>query len=55
MIVTRADVKLPGLFSDHMVLQQNMHLPIWGWADDGEKISITFRGERVSATARNGK
>ena len=55
MIVARADVKLPGLFSDHMVLQQGMRTPIWGWADDGENIAVTFRGKTVSATARNGK
>src|SRR5437867_7192921 len=55
VIVARADVKLPGLFSDHMVLQQGMPLPIWGWADDGEKITVTFRGKTVSATARKGK
>src|SRR2546426_4275355 len=55
MVVARADVKLPGLFSDHMVLQQGMRVPIWGWADDGEKVTVTFRGKKVSATARNGK
>src|SRR5947209_14508122 len=55
VIVARADVKLPGLFSDHMVLQQGMRLLIWGWADDGEKVTVTFRGKTVSATARNGK
>ncbi len=38
-----------------MVLQQGMRLPIWGWADDGEKVTVTFRGKTVSATARNGK
>ena len=55
MILARADVKLPGLFSDNMVLQQGMRLPIWGWADDGEKVTVTFRGKKASATARNGK
>ena len=55
MIAGRADVKLPGLFSDHMVLQQGMRVPIWGWADDGEKVTVTFREKKVSATARNGK
>src|SRR5438034_4039235 len=55
MIVARADVKLPGLFSGNLVLQQGMRVPIWGWADDGEKVTVTFRGKKVSATARNGK
>ncbi len=53
--VARADVKLPGLFSDHMVLQQGMRVPIWGWANDGEKVTVMFRGKSVSATAQNGK
>jgi len=54
MIAARADVKLPGLFSDHMVLQQGVRVPVWGWAEDGEKVTVSFRGKKVSATARNG-
>ena len=54
-LIARADVKLPGLFSDNMVLQQGMRAPIWGRADDGERVTVTFRGRKVSATARNGK
>ncbi len=37
-----ADVKLPAVISDNMVLQQGMEVPIWGWAEPGEKISVTF-------------
>src|SRR5260221_159680 len=51
----RADVKLPGLFSDNLVLQQEARVPIWGWADDGEKVAVEFRGQKTSTTARNGK
>ncbi|HET8828094.1 MAG TPA: sialate O-acetylesterase [Pelobium sp.] len=40
-----ADVKLPALVSDGMVLQRNTKIIIWGWADVGEKISITFKGK----------
>jgi sialate O-acetylesterase len=50
-----ADVKLPGLFSDNMVLQQGMAVPVWGWADNGEVVTVQFRGEKVSATAKDGK
>lgn len=32
-----ADVKLPALFSDHAVLQRDMAVPVWGWADPGEE------------------
>ncbi|MCL5097481.1 MAG: hypothetical protein M1608_08130, partial [Candidatus Omnitrophica bacterium] len=38
-----ADVKLPGLFSDNMVLQKGTHVPVWGWADDGETVTVEFR------------
>ncbi len=50
-----ADVKLPALFSDGMVLQQGVRVPVWGWADEGEKVTVTFRGQKVSATAKAGK
>ncbi len=36
-----ASVKLPSIFSDNMVLQQNAEARFWGWASPGEKISIT--------------
>ena len=50
----RADLQLPALFSDNMVLQRNVSVPIWGWADDGEVITVRFRGREVKTTAHNG-
>lgn len=47
----RADVKLPAIFSDHMVLQQNVLLPVWGWADPGEKVTVSIAGQIRTATA----
>src|SRR5262249_50317242 len=38
----RADVKLPALFSDGMVLQSGTTTPIWGWADRGEDVSVVL-------------
>lgn len=35
-----ADVKLPAIISDNMVLQQNTTISLWGWADAGEAIEI---------------
>ena len=35
----RADVKPPSVLGSHMVLQQELPLPIWGWADSGEQVS----------------
>jgi sialate O-acetylesterase len=45
---SRADVSLPPVFSDHMVLQRDVSLPVWGTAAAGERVTVTFRG--VSAT-----
>ena len=42
----RANVRLPQLVSDHMILQRNMNFKIWGWASPGEKISIYFNGRK---------
>ncbi|HUU26431.1 MAG TPA: sialate O-acetylesterase [archaeon] len=44
-----ADVKLPRLFNDHMVLQCGMRTPVWGWADPGEKVRVEF-GTRIAET-----
>jgi sialate O-acetylesterase len=46
-----ADVRLPGLFSDSMVLQQGLPVPVWGWANPNEKIVVTLAGQDASATA----
>lgn len=49
--LTRADVKLPGLFGDHMVLQQGQTVPVWGWADPGEAVTVTLGQASGQATA----
>lgn len=51
----RADVKLPALFTDHMVLQQGMSVPVWGWADEGEQVTVTFTGQKHTTRAVGGK
>src|ERR1700761_268372 len=38
----RGEVRLPHMLSDHAVLQRQMPVHIWGWADAGEKVSVTF-------------
>jgi len=49
--VLRADVKLPNLLSDGMVLQQGMNVDIWGTAEPGESVSVSFQGQKVSGVA----
>src|ERR1051326_6602611 len=51
----RSEVRLPALFSDNMVLQQGMDVPVWGWADDGEEVKVTFRGKTAKTKAKGGK
>ena len=40
-----ADVQLPGIISDHMLLQRDVPARIFGKADPGEAVSVTFRGQ----------
>jgi sialate O-acetylesterase len=47
----RADVTLPALFSDHMLIQRDRPARVWGKADPGEAVTVKFRGQTVSATA----
>ena len=51
----RAEVKLPTIFSDHMVLQQGISVPVWGWADEGELVVVQYRDQVVQTRVRNGK
>jgi len=46
-----ADVRLPKVLSDHMVLQQNLPLDIWGQADPGENVKVSFRGQEAATQA----
>ena len=47
----RAEVKLPQVFTDHMILQRVAAVPVWGWADAGEKVTVAFAGQTKTATA----
>jgi len=46
-----ADVTLPAVFSDHMVLQRDMPLAVWGSADAGEKVTVSIAGQTAQAAA----
>lgn len=43
-----ADVKLPAIFSDHMVLQRGVSASIWGAADPGERVTVAIAGKTQS-------
>ncbi len=46
-----ADVKLPYLIADHMVLQRDRPVHIWGRAEPGEAVTVTFRGAEAKSVA----
>jgi sialate O-acetylesterase len=45
-----AEVSLPNVISDNMVLQQGATVSVWGWGDPGEKVTVTFNDAKSSAT-----
>lgn len=47
----RADVTLPALISDGMVLQRNMPIHIWGKADPGENVTAALDGDQAATKA----
>lgn len=47
----QAELKLPAIIGSHMVLQQNLANPIWGWETPGSAVHISFAGQTKSATA----
>ena len=47
----RAEVTVPHMLSDHMVLQRNRPIHFWGWASPGEKVTATLHGVSASTTA----
>ncbi|WP_254562084.1 sialate O-acetylesterase [Dyadobacter diqingensis] len=46
-----AQVKLARLFSDHVVLQRQKPIPVWGWATPQEKVTVTLGRQTLTATA----
>jgi len=51
-----ADVTLPTMFSDHMVVQCSAEIPVWGWADPGEEVTVRLgKGTQTSTADPNGK
>lgn len=51
-----ADVRLPDILGSSMVLQQKQKVPIWGWAEPGEAVTVTFdRMKKTVVTGVDGK
>lgn len=47
----QAELRLPAVFSDHMVLQRERPVRVWGWADAGAAVSVAFAGQTVQTEA----
>ena len=51
-----AELKLATVFSDGMVLQRDQDVPVWGWADPGDEVTVSFAGKVRSVKAgKDGK
>jgi len=46
-----AEIRLPAIFSDHAVLQRDVKVPVWGWAEPGEEVAVVIAGQTHSAKA----
>jgi sialate O-acetylesterase len=52
----RAEVKLPAIFSEHLVLQSGVAVPVWGWAEPDEEVTVSVADRKATAkTGADGK
>ena len=49
-----AEVSVSGIFSENMVLQQGKELNIWGFAENGESVTVSFLENKAATTAKDG-
>ncbi len=45
------EVRLPSIFTDHMVLQRDKAVPVWGKAAPGEEVTVEFAGQKKTTKA----
>jgi sialate O-acetylesterase len=50
-VSAQAELRLPAIISDHMVLQQQQSNAIWGWDTAGTEVKVSFAGKTVSGKA----
>ncbi len=53
LLPLHAQVTLPRLVSDGMILQRNTDVKVWGWASPGEKVTVSFLDKKYTATTDN--
>ncbi len=52
-LAVQADVRVPSIFGSHMVLQRDQENSIWGWADEGEVVTISIASQRHTARTKS--
>jgi sialate O-acetylesterase len=53
-IQAKADVSVPRLISDGAIFQRDKPITIWGWADEGEAVTVKFAGKEKKTIAKEG-
>ncbi len=48
---SEAQLSTAHIFCDHMVLQRNQDIPVWGWSNKGSKVSVSMNGQKASTKA----
>lgn len=52
----RAELRVAGVFSDNMVLQSGSNTPVWGWAEPGESVTVSYGAiEATTQTDASGR
>ncbi len=46
---------MPSFFSENMILQRDVPVPLWGWADEGEAISVIYGDQKLETVAKDGR
>jgi sialate O-acetylesterase len=49
----RADIKLPAIFSDNMVLQQQSQVAVWGWAKANSSVTVSCSWNKKSYSTKS--
>ncbi len=48
---SQADVRMPAILGSHIVLEQDIKIPVWGWADAGEAVTVVLGNKTAKTTA----
>lgn len=49
--MAEAEIRLPSIFGDNMVVQREKPLPVWGWDDPGTEVTVVLDDAKATTTA----